>query len=224
MQATINYGHRDSAQTSYLALEYADRSNLKIVTNTRVSRILSHGTSKDGTPQFNIVEFSPSHGGEMKTLTAKKEVILAAGALGTPSLLLYSGIGAFSELTSVGIKPLVDLPSVGKNLTDHPGMPNSWLVNSTDTRDEYFRNSSIQTELLTSYLAGDGKFLVDTPASQIGFARIREDHPIYANERDPSAGPLSPHYEFFMAVSLIHVADICHFPACAYYATAEQLC
>lgn len=162
----------------------------------------------DGTPEFRTVEFVSSQGGETKTLTAKKEVILAAGAVGTPSLLLYSGIGASSELTGVGIKPLVDLPSVGKNFTDHPLVTNEWLVNSTDTRDDYFRNSSLQTKLLASYFAGGGNFLANTPMSQAGFARIQEDHPIYAREQDPSAGPLSPHYEFITGVSLIHGTHI----------------
>jgi choline dehydrogenase-like flavoprotein len=206
LQATIDYDRRDSAQTSYLAPEYATRPNLNIVTNTRVSRILSSGTANDGTLEFRTVEFASSYGGETKTLTAKKEVILAAGAIGTPSILLYSGIGASSELSGVGIEPLVDLPSVGKNLTDQVGLMNEWLVNSTDTRDDYFRNSSLQTELLARYFAGDGEFLVDTVANQIGFSRISEDHPIFANERDPSAGPLSPHYELLMAVNKVHVA------------------
>jgi choline dehydrogenase-like flavoprotein len=206
LQATIDYDHRDSAQTSYLAPEYATRPNLNIVTNTRVSRILSSGTTNEGTPEFRTIEFASSYGGETKTLTAKKEVILAAGVIGTPSILLYSGIGAYSELSSVGIEPLVDLPSVGKNLTDHVGAMNEWLVNSTATRDDYFRNSSLQTELLASYFAGGGEFLVDTIANQIGFSRIPEGHPIFANERDPSAGPLSPHYEFIMMVNMIQVA------------------
>jgi choline dehydrogenase-like flavoprotein len=183
-------------------LEYAARLNLNIVTNTRVSRILASSTAKDGTPEFRTVEFASSHGGETRTLTATKEVILAAGAIGTPSLLLHSGIGASSDLASVGIKPLVDLPSVGKNLTDHPMILNEWLVNSTDTRDHILRDSTRLIELFASYLAGGGEFLVDTPLSQLGFARMTEDHPIYAAEHDPSAGSLSPHYEFLLMASV----------------------
>jgi choline dehydrogenase-like flavoprotein len=169
---------------------------------------LSSGTADEGTPEFRTIEFASSQGGENRTLTARKEVILSAGAIGTPSILLYSGIGASSELSDVGINPLVDLPSVGKNLTDHPLMTNKWLVNSTDTRDDFYRNSSLQTELFASYFSGDGEFLVDTPGGQVGFARIPEDHPIYANEEDPSAGPLSPHYEFLPIVSPIHIVDV----------------
>jgi len=114
---------------------------------------------------------------------------------------MYSGIGDSSELKAVGVKPLVNLPSVGKNLTDHPLITNEWLVNSNDTHDEFFRDADVQAELLGSYLAGDGKYLVDTPASQIGWMRLPENHTIFETEADPSAGPTSPHYELVTAVS-----------------------
>jgi choline dehydrogenase-like flavoprotein len=55
--------------------------------------------------------------GTLKTLTAGKELILSAGSIGTPAILQYSGIGDAKALTDLGIKSLVDLPSVGKNLT-----------------------------------------------------------------------------------------------------------
>ena len=64
-------------------------------------------------------------------LTANKEVILSAGALNTPQILLHSGIGDEIELQNVGIAPLHSLPSVGKNMTDHPYVSVVWTVNST---------------------------------------------------------------------------------------------
>lgn len=70
-------------------------------------------------------------------VTASKELILSAGTIGTPHILLHSGIGDRSELQAVGIKAIVHLPSVGKNLTDQPAMGNSWFVNSNDTLDKY---------------------------------------------------------------------------------------
>jgi choline dehydrogenase-like flavoprotein len=55
--------------------------------------------------------------------TAKKEVIVAGGVIGTPQVLLNSGIGDCKELEKVGIHTLVDNPSVGKNLSDHTSTP-----------------------------------------------------------------------------------------------------
>jgi choline dehydrogenase-like flavoprotein len=61
-------------------------------------------------------------------VTATKEVILSAGSYGTPQLLLLSGIGNSTELEALGIQPIVDLPSVGKNLTDHLLVSMQWNV------------------------------------------------------------------------------------------------
>jgi len=84
------------------------RSNLTIMTNIAVKSLWLEGHSVKGVQLTN---------GE--TLQAVREVILCAGALGTPHLLLASGIGPAEELKASGISPLVDLPGVGKNLQDH---------------------------------------------------------------------------------------------------------
>ena len=53
-------------------------------------------------------------------LTASKEVILCGGTIGSPFILMHSGIGNARELKDIGIEPLLDNPSVGHNLTDQP--------------------------------------------------------------------------------------------------------
>ena len=68
-------------------------------------------------------------------VTARKEVILSAGVYGTPQLLLLSGVGEPSELTKLGIKPLVNLPGVGKNMTDQPILFPTWSLGINDTLD-----------------------------------------------------------------------------------------
>ena len=55
-------------------------------------------------------------------VTARKGIVLSAGAIGTPELLLRSGIGPADDLRSAGVDPRVDLPGVGQNLHDHPGV------------------------------------------------------------------------------------------------------
>lgn len=69
--------------------------------------------------------------GARHTVRAMKEVLLSAGAINSPRILLHSGIGDVNELKSVGIKTLVDLPSVGKNLTDQPSIYVSFRANTT---------------------------------------------------------------------------------------------
>lgn len=68
-------------------------------------------------------------------MTAQKEVILSAGVYGTPQLLLLSGIGNSMELKELGIELLLDLPSVGKNVTDQPIMFPAWRLGINDTLD-----------------------------------------------------------------------------------------
>ena len=63
------------------------------------------------------VEFS--HGGKTSVVHAKKEVIVAAGALRSPKVLELSGIGKREILESVGVPVMVDLPGVGENMQEH---------------------------------------------------------------------------------------------------------
>ena len=108
------------------------------------------------TPNFNGVEFgtgpsSQSTGSsfhlsirsydtrskvELK-VTVRKEVIVSAGVHNTPQLLMLSGIGDPAELMSLGIPTRVNLPSVGKNMTDHVFLENPWQVNNNNTIDSY---------------------------------------------------------------------------------------
>ena len=57
--------------------------------------------------------------GQSQTIRARREVILSAGAIGSPQILMLSGIGPAQELKTKGIEPICDLPGVGKNLQDH---------------------------------------------------------------------------------------------------------
>src|SRR5690606_1792603 len=70
-------------------------------------------------------------GGELKTLRAKHGVVLSAGALNTPRLLMLSGIGPAEHLREMGLEVVRDVPGVGRNLQDHSGLH---LINSVDAR------------------------------------------------------------------------------------------
>lgn len=102
-------GRRQSTATAYLR-PAADRPNLTIRTGARARRLVVEGDRCRG------VEYVAS--GAVEQAFAEREVLLCAGAVGSPHLLMTSGIGPAPELGAVGVTPLVDLP-VGRNLQDH---------------------------------------------------------------------------------------------------------
>ncbi len=87
--------------------------------------------------------------GRERIIQAKKEVILSAGAIGSPHILLHSGIGDEKELKAVGIKPLVNLPSVGKNFTDHAGFDIRFRASVTDSIDKLSFSSPLSPPSLS---------------------------------------------------------------------------
>jgi choline dehydrogenase-like flavoprotein len=110
-QVTARAGFRRSQATSFLR-PARRRRNLTVRTSARVLRVLDENGRAVG------VEVGGRRG-RTDVLRAEREVILASGAINTPRLLMLSGIGAADELTSLGIRPVHDLPGVGKNLMDH---------------------------------------------------------------------------------------------------------
>jgi choline dehydrogenase-like flavoprotein len=108
---TIVDGRRQSAADAYL-LPVLDRPNLDLVTDALVHRLLISGDRCTG------VEYSV--GGDNVTVECGGEVVLTAGAIGTPKLLMLSGIGPQAHLRELAIDVLTDLPGVGANLHDHP--------------------------------------------------------------------------------------------------------
>ncbi len=110
MDRTTRNGRRCSAAVAYLK-PALDRPNLTLETRALASRILFEGRRAVG------VEFERD--GRRRRIRARREVILASGAINSPQLLLLSGIGPAGELAGLGIETLNDLPGVGRNLQDH---------------------------------------------------------------------------------------------------------
>jgi choline dehydrogenase-like flavoprotein len=109
-QLTQRDGRRSSASSAYLG-PAAGRKNLTIRMGVQVARIVVEKSRAVG------VEIASVDGRE--TLRAEQEVILTSGAIGSPKLMLQSGIGPADELKAVGVAPVHDLPGVGRNLHDH---------------------------------------------------------------------------------------------------------
>ena len=118
-QVTQRDGRRCSAADGYLA---ARPKNLTVVTDALVTGVLIEGGRAAGV--------SYRRQGRDETARAEAEVILAAGAIGSPQLLMLSGIGPADHLREQGIYVIADLPSVGANLIDHPSVPVVWSTPS----------------------------------------------------------------------------------------------
>ena len=110
-QVTQKNGERWSTARAFL-FPHMERSNLQVETQAQVQRILFEGK------RAVAVEFK--QGKERRTVRARKEIILSAGAFQSPQLLLLSGVGDADELKQHGIPVVHELPGVGKNLQDHP--------------------------------------------------------------------------------------------------------
>ncbi|MGR9238731.1 GMC family oxidoreductase [Rhizobium leguminosarum] len=109
-QLTQRNRRRSSASLAYLS-PIKDRKNLTVRTGARVARVIVEGARVTG------VEIVTSRG--LEIVRAEREVLVSSGAIGSPKLLLQSGIGPADHLRSVGVKVLHDLPGVGENLQDH---------------------------------------------------------------------------------------------------------
>ena len=109
-QVTQRSGRRSSTATAYLA-PVRHRRNLTIRTECLATRILFSGTKASG------VEFN--HAGTLEQAQAMREVLVCAGAIGSPQLLLLSGVGPAADLEGHGIRVTADSREVGHNLQDH---------------------------------------------------------------------------------------------------------
>lgn len=114
-QVTQKNGERFSAAKAYLT-PHLHRSNLHLRTGAQVLRIVLRHTVNGGW-RATGVEYMCA--GVRRTVHARREVLLSAGALLSPQILMLSGIGPVAHLRHVGIQPLHDLPGVGENLHDH---------------------------------------------------------------------------------------------------------
>ncbi len=115
-QTTTRNGKRSSTYQAFLAGEPEARLNLTIVTHAQATGVILEGLVAKG------VTFR-DRGGATREFRASKEIILSAGAIGSPHLLMLSGIGPRAELEAAGVSCVLDQPHVGKHLKDHLQIP-----------------------------------------------------------------------------------------------------
>ncbi len=123
-QVTQKKGERCSAARAYLHPHIGRRKNLRVECGARARRILFEGRRAVG------VEYEQS--GVVRRLRARREVIVSAGALQSPQILMLSGVGPAQEARRLGIDIVHDLPGVGRNLQDHPDFVFGYTAHSRD--------------------------------------------------------------------------------------------
>jgi choline dehydrogenase len=156
-EMTVVAGRRASAARVFLKPAMR-RPNLRVETRTLAGRIRIDGGRAAGIDYVRA--------GRAVTALADREVILAGGVYGSPQLLMLSGVGPAEHLMSVGIKPLVDLPGVGRNLIEHPFMFVGWNMRPGAFRSE-LRADRAAAWVLQWGLLGKGLFATNGAAGNL---------------------------------------------------------
>lgn len=139
--------------------------------------------------------------GAISTVYATKEIVLSAGSIGTPTILQLSGIGPKATLQAVGITAIVNNPSVGQNLTDHPLVVHTYNVKGNQSFDGLFRDPTSFSSTLSQWTSSFTGAFADGIANHIGFLRMPSSASIFKTVKDPAPGPKSSHYELIFSVS-----------------------
>nr|V5NC32.1 RecName: Full=Pyranose dehydrogenase; Short=PDH; AltName: Full=Pyranose:quinone oxidoreductase 1; Flags: Precursor [Agaricus xanthodermus]AHA85314.1 pyranose dehydrogenase [Agaricus xanthodermus] len=180
-QYTIDHNaERSSSATSYLE---TTGDNVHVLVNTHVTRIVSAGNGTN----FRSVEFAVDSNSPKKVLQAKKELILSAGVIASPQVLMNSGIGGREELQAIGVDTLIDNPSVGKNLSDQAA---TLLMFDTTLPNTDYDVAAALTEWDKSR---SGPMAHGARLNHLTWVRLPDDK---LNGSDPSSGKDSPHIEF----------------------------
>nr|WP_174507229.1 GMC family oxidoreductase N-terminal domain-containing protein [Acinetobacter sp. Marseille-Q1620] len=169
-QVTHVNGERCSAARAYL-FPHLKRNNLTVITHAQTEKIvIEQGVAKG---------VQVKHAGELKYIRARKEVILCAGAMQSPQILMLSGIGDAVELVEHGIEVKKHLPGVGKNFHDHPDFIFGYKVSdiagtfgvsipgSIDLLKQIGKYKKQRRGLLTTNFAECGGFLKSSPEQSL---------------------------------------------------------
>jgi len=159
VQVTQRNGRRWSAADAYLR-PARRRDNLTVLSGAQVLGLELNGDRATGVRYVRR--------GRERVARAGREVILAAGAIGSPQLLLLSGIGPVEQLRELGIAVAAELPGVGENLQDHPYLTSVWDVPGGGSLADAERPKA-----LLEYLLRRSGPLTSTVAEAFAFVRSR---------------------------------------------------
>jgi len=163
-------GGRRRASTARTYLHPAlKRPNLQLVTNALVHRVVFDGKRATG------VEFS--HGGPsgmVERAEARHEVILSAGAVGSPHILQLSGVGDPEHLAKIGVPVVHELRGVGKNMQDHYATRVSYPIVGAQTANERSRGLPLAGEFMRWLITGKG-ILTYSPSIVAASVKVLEE-------------------------------------------------
>ena len=167
-QLTTKNGQRCSSAVAYLK-PIKSRSNLTIFTNSQAEKLSIEDKRVTG---VTIRRGGPE--GELVELKAKKEVVLASGAIGSPQLLMVSGIGPADQLKNNGIEIVQELAGVGQNLQDHLQARPVYKVNVSTINIE-IGNIIKQGMIGLQYILARTGPMTMAASLGTGFLKTRED-------------------------------------------------
>ena len=166
-QVTQRNGERCSAAKAYLTPNLS-RPNLTVLTKATTHKVLFEGNRAVG------VEYGLK--GQSFQIKCTKEVILSAGAFGSPQILMLSGVGAKKELESHGIEQIHELPGVGENLQDHIDLVHTYRSSAKrDTFGVSLKMASEMTKALPQWMKTRSGKMTSNFAEGIGFLRSGDD-------------------------------------------------
>ncbi|KAJ7173915.1 aryl-alcohol oxidase-like protein [Mycena crocata] len=190
LHTSVGNGARSSSASAYLTPALNTRANLDLLVNTQVTRLIS----TSGKTTFRGVLMSQSASATKFSFNATKEVILAAGSVGTPQLLMLSGIGPATQLRKVGITSTLDLTDVGNNLQDQTILALQYRVNSSTLSTFLSDSASVGSALAQWATNKTGIAAGNTIVNTIGFLRLPSTSTLLKSG-DPAAGSHSPHFQ-----------------------------
>ncbi|KAJ3568716.1 hypothetical protein NP233_g5531 [Leucocoprinus birnbaumii] len=197
---------RVTSETAYLTKDVLDRPNLTVVVNATVTKIVFE---KDGDETKAVgVEFAKTKNSVKYVVRAKKEVIVTAGAIHSPHILMLSGVGPEEQLKSKNIPVVRDLPGVGANLVDHP-VVDLYFKDKHNKSVKHVKPSSIGDipkflASLTQYLLYKSGPLTGNVGEAAAFIRTDDPSLFPENEfenkvKDSTSGDDGPDLEIFIS-------------------------
>ncbi|PCH36474.1 GMC oxidoreductase [Wolfiporia cocos MD-104 SS10] len=166
---------------SYSRNAYIDplppRSNLAILPNATVTRLV-FTNSTGGNLTATSVEYASYRGAATQSVSVSKEVILAAGAIGSPQILMLSGVGPADVLQAAGVTVQKELPGVGQHLQDHIYAEVTWKTNEQTAATIYYANYSDDTPTVsTPFLS-----FINSATAYVNLSTLVAEPDTYASE------------------------------------------